>query len=481
MTGQDRSPQEPGAPEPTAPQSSAAGSAGARGDGGDTRRARDFWDEWAWPEDSPVARADDTRPIPLRGGAPNPYQQPHPGPSGPPGGPSGPFPGPPPSSWVGVPPPAREPRPPRRGPTWPLVAAVAAAAALVAGGLGGLVGGWVGERGGLALDRGRAFGATPTPGSGATERPSGSVANIAANALPSVVTIRVHTRGGDGTGSGFVLDRAGHVITNNHVVAEASGGDGIVVQLANGRQLDATLVGRDASYDLAVLDVGRNDLTPLDIGSSGDVVVGDPVIAVGAPLGLESTVTTGIVSALDRPVSAGSGTSRSYINAIQTDAAINPGNSGGPLLDMDGKVVGVNSAIAQLPGSVLSEQSGSIGLGFAIPSDQVRTTAAQLIRTGSAVHPVIGVVLDLGYDGEGVRILGEGESDQEPVTPGGPAAKAGLRPGDVIVGFEGKPVTDADALVVAIRAREVGDTVRLTVRRGGKDVEVTMTLQGSTG
>ncbi len=438
------------------------------------------WDEWSWPGE----RAEDTRPVPVAGGAPVPVgATPAPGPAHAEGtaegtwwrerwsdGSTG--------RWVGAPPPP--PPPARRGPTWGAVIAIAAASALLAGGLGGVVGGFVGERGGLTLGGAGPLGGTPTPGAGATERPRGSVANIAANALPSVVTIRVEGGSGAGTGSGFVLDRQGHVITNNHVVAAASGGGSIAVQLANGRQLDATLVGRDASYDLAVLEVGRKDLTPLRIGASSDVVVGDQVIAVGAPLGLESTVTTGIVSALDRPVSAGSGTSRSYINAIQTDAAINPGNSGGPLLDMSGNVIGVNSAIAQLPGAMLSEQSGSIGLGFAIPSDQVRTTANQLIRTGTAEHPVIGVVLDLQYQGEGVRILGAGESDQEPVAPGGPAERAGLRPGDVIVGFEGRPVTDPDTLVVAIRAREVGEQVSLTVRRGGREIDVRMTLQGSS-
>ena len=190
---------------------------------------------------------------------------------------------------------------------------------------------------------------------------------------------------------------------------------------------------------------------------------------MGAPLGLDSTVTSGIVSALDRPVTPGGGTAddQSFINAIQTDAAINPGNSGGPLLDMRGQVIGVNSAIARAPGSDLSGQSGNIGVGFAIPSDQVSTTAQQLITTGKAVHPVIGVFLDPAYSGEGVRIADEGPDGEPAVNPDGPADEAGLKPGDVVIAFEGKPVSEGDELVVAIRARAVGDKVTLTIRRGG--------------
>ena len=165
------------------------------------------------------------------------------------------------------------------------------------------------------------------------------------------MTIKVDGADGGGTGSGFVLDRDGHIITNNHVVASAATGGTIKVELSNGTEIDATIAGRDGSYDLAVLKTDRTDLVPLVIGSSKDVVVGDQVIAVGAPLGLESSVTSGIVSALNRPVSpGGDGNQQSFINAIQTDAAINPGNSGGPLLDMQGHVIGVNSAIARIPG-----------------------------------------------------------------------------------------------------------------------------------
>jgi putative serine protease PepD len=231
-------------------------------------------------------------------------------------------------------------------------------------------------------------------------------------------------------------------------------------------------VGKDASYDLAVIRIGRTDLTPLTLGRSDQVVVGDQVIAVGAPLGLDQTVTTGIVSALNRPVTPGEGTETSFINAIQTDAAINPGNSGGPLLDMSGQVIGVNSAIARVPGTGGST-GGSIGLGFAIPSDQARRTADQLIATGKATHPIIGVSLDRTFSGDGAQVLDRPDA----VTAGGPAAKAGVRPGDIITAFEGKRIRTPDQLIVSIRSRAVGDTVTLTVLRDGRRTDLQMTLE----
>lgn len=312
----------------------------------------------------------------------------------------------------------------------------------------------------------------PTPGPGVTERPSGSVAAIAAAALPSVVTIEVRGSGGSGIGSGFVIDKQGHILTNNHVVRSAADSGQITVSLLNGKQEKATIIGRDESYDLAVIKVERTDLPVLEFARSADVVVGDPVIAMGAPLGLESTVTTGIVSALNRPVTPGTDDERSFINAIQTDAAINPGNSGGPLLDMAGKVIGVNSAIARAPGTT-GNAGGNIGVGFAIPSDVARRTAEQLIATGKAQHPVIGVKLNRTYDGEGVQVA----SGDDAVTPGGPAALAGIKPGDVILEFDGRVVRSPDALVVAIRAKAVGDGATMKIRRGSDESNVTMTLQ----
>ena len=375
----------------------------------------------------------------------------------------------------GSPPPPRE----RKGPGWGAMLTTATLAAVLAGGLGGVAGGWLGANDHLDFGPTEYSAPAPEPGAGATDRPEGSIANISARALPSVVTIFVDGQGGgQGSGSGWAFDEEGHIVTNNHVIEAAADGGSVVIQTADGQRHDATIVGRDASYDLAVLEVNDVSLRPLPLGSSADVRVGDGVIAMGAPLGLDSTVTAGIISALNRPVTPGGGQSQSFINAIQTDAAINPGNSGGPLLNMDGQVIGVNSAIATMPSIGAGGGSGNIGVGFAIPSDQVRKTVEQLIRTGTAEHPIIGVILDRQYQGEGVKILDEGEADQPSITPEGPADMAGLRPGDVILEFEGRPITNPDELVVAIRARDVGEDVELTVRRGSATLDVTMTLQG---
>ncbi len=351
-----------------------------------------------------------------------------------------------------------------------LMVALAAVVGLLAGLLGGGVGSVLVNRG-VAVVQGQS--AVPAPLPGVTARPDGSIAKIAATALPSVVTVKIRTASASGNGSGFVIDRAGHILTNNHVVSGATGPGEITVEFVDGTSVAARIVGRDSSYDLAVLAVDKTDVTPLEWGRSSDVVVGDGVIAVGAPLGLEATVTSGIVSALNRPVVATGGDDMSFINAIQTDAAINPGNSGGPLLDMSGRVIGINSAIARDPGST-SSSGGSIGVGFAIPSDQAAKTAQQLIATGKAEHPIIGVKLDTQFTGEGARI-----ADPGGVTPGSAADTAGLRDGDVIVRFEGKKVPGSNQLVVAIRAKNVGDTVHLTVERAGAQIDITLTLRAS--
>ena len=317
-------------------------------------------------------------------------------------------------------------------------------------------------------------------GSGEDRTPveEGSVADIAARVLPSVVSIQVEAAGGAGTGSGFVIDPDGLILTNNHVIAGAAEGGDIVVEFASGSQLPAEVVGTEASYDVAVLRVDRAGLTALPFGDSDDVQVGEQVVAVGAPLGLSATVTTGIISALNRPVSAGDAANTAFINAIQTDAAINPGNSGGPLVNMQGEVVGMNSAIAQAPGGRVG---GSIGLGFAIPSNQAGRTAGQLIDTGAATFPVIGVLLDSRYSGEGVKILEAADAEQAdgstPIVPGGAAEEAGIQAGDVVLAFEGRPVTAPDELIVAVRAQEPGDEVTLTVRRGERIFDATLVLQ----
>jgi len=312
-----------------------------------------------------------------------------------------------------------------------------------------------------------------TPAGATTDRAPASVAGVAAAVLPSVVSIEVRGVQGVSTGSGFVYSADGFVLTNNHVVADAAGGSAITVTFSDGSESDGTVVGRTEGYDLAVVKVERSGLVPLTLGDSRGVVVG----AIGAPLGLEGTVTTGIVSALNRPVTAGDQVSTSWINALQTDAAINPGNSGGPLVNLRGEVVGVNSAIAQAPGATGSGV-GSIGLGFAIPANQVRRTAEQLIETGRATRPIIGALLDSRYDGEGVRVVRAEDAPpgEHPVTPGGPADQAGVRAGDVIVAIDGRPVTQEDELLVAIRALAPGDEVVLTLREPGGDRDVTVVL-----
>ncbi|AEG43737.1 S1C family serine protease [Isoptericola variabilis] len=372
----------------------------------------------------------------------------------------------------------REPaaRPPARRPRGGGAALVVAA--LVAGLVGGVVGDRVSDRVDPDRPSDAALPVSGTQGDGAPaapSRPAGSFADIAAGVLPSVVSLEVRREEGVSTGSGFVLRADGYILTNNHVVAGAATRGDITVAFADGSEHPAELVGATADYDLAVVRVEARDLTPLVLGDSDEVVVGDAVLAVGAPLGLESTVTAGIVSALHRPVQAGEAAQTAFIDAIQTDAAINPGNSGGPLLNAAGEVVGINSAIAQPPGSMSA--TGSIGLGFAIPANQARHTAEQLIETGRATYPVIGVLLDSTYRGEGVQVATEAQQGQAPVTPGGPADQAGIRPGDVILAIDGRPVSMSDELIVAIRARQPGDAVTLRVRTGEEERDVRVVLQ----
>lgn len=319
--------------------------------------------------------------------------------------------------------------------------------------------------------------ALPKPAAGATqvERPEGSVAAIAAAALPSVVSIEVRAQQGVATGSGMILKADGYILTNNHVVAEAASGADVTVTFSDGHEQPAELVGATPDYDLAVIRVKEKGLEPLVLGDSDEVVVGDAVLAVGSPLGLEATVTTGIVSALHRPVKAGEAAEAAFIDAIQTDAAINPGNSGGPLVNSAGEVIGINSAIAQGPGTTAA--TGNIGLGFAIPSNQARHTAEQLIETGTATFPIIGVLLDPSYQGEGVQVSQEPQQGTPAVTPDGPADQAGLKPGDVILSIDGRPVSVADELIVAIRAKAPGDPVTLQVRSDGDEREVRVVLE----
>jgi putative serine protease PepD len=324
--------------------------------------------------------------------------------------------------------------------------------ALVAGILGGVLGGDATK--GLISS-----GVNLVSSNSTIERSPDSVAGIAARVLPSVVSIETLTSNGGTTGSGFVIAANGYLLTNNHVVA---GAITIKVVLNDGREFAAKVMGRDGSYDLAVLKINATDLKALQFGDSEKVQVGDPVIAIGSPLGLTGTVTQGIISAKNRPVTAGdNANSTSFISALQTDAAINPGNSGGPLVDATGAVIGVNSAIASL-GSTMGSQSGSIGLGFAIPINQARKTADQLIKNGKATYPVIGVAVDMNYNSGGALIANKATA----ILPGGPAAKAGLRAGDLITAIDGLRINTPEELIVEIRTHNVGDEVTVTYTRG---------------
>jgi putative serine protease PepD len=335
--------------------------------------------------------------------------------------------------------------------------------ALVAGGLGSVIG------------RGSAtnIGANLVQTSSSVERAPDSIAALAARVIPAVVSISVKGSGGSGTGSGFFLDSDGFILTNNHVVESAARTGTITVELSDGKKYRAKLIGRDGPYDLAVLKIEVVGAPTLQLGDSDAAQVGDAVIAIGSPLGLSGTVTSGIISSKNRAVTTGNGSGESsFINALQTDAAINPGNSGGPLVDATGAVIGVNSAIATLG---FSSQAGSIGLGFAIPINQAKKTTEQLIRTGSATYPVMGISVDTRYTGTGALITSEGVG----ITPGGPAAKAGLQAGDVIIEFNGSEVDNSDELIVMIRSKNVGDKVKIKYKRGNLTKEITVTLAAS--
>ncbi|WP_436791027.1 trypsin-like peptidase domain-containing protein [Yinghuangia sp. YIM S10712] len=375
-----------------------------------------------------------------------------------------------------------EPEPPQAPMRWTWRAAVGLAClALAAGALGGGVAAW-------SVDRENKGVTLKQPSSSEPDRPRDSVAGLAATTLPGVVYIHASKGGEQATGTGFVLDTQGYILTNNHVVAGAADGGSITVVFNGGEQIQARIVGRDAGYDLAVIRVENvKGLVPLPLGDSDAAQVGDPVIAIGAPYNLEGTVTAGIISAKERAVSAGgSGEEASYISALQTDAPINPGNSGGPLIDASGRVIGVNSAIraADDGGSADpfgSGTAGSIGLGFAIPINQAKRVTQQLIDDGKAVHPVAGVTLDTRYEGVGARVADRENEGQAPVRSGGPADRAGVRPGDIITAIDGKKVADANELIVAVRSRAPGETVELTIQRGGGELTVPLTLEAETG
>ena len=341
--------------------------------------------------------------------------------------------------------------------------ALAVVIALIAGAIGAVIGR------GSSSD----IGANLVDTKNIVERAPDSIAALAARVIPAVVSISVKASSGSDTGSGFFLDSNGYILTNNHVVRSAATIGTITVELSNGKKYPAKLIGRDASYDLAVLKIDVTSAPTLQLGNSDNVLVGDAVIAIGSPLGLSGTVTSGIISSKNRAVTTGDGAGESsFINALQTDAAINPGNSGGPLVDATGAVIGVNSAIATLG---YGSQSGSIGLGFAIPINQAKKTADQLIKNGSATYPIMGISVDTRFTGTGALI----SSETNGITPGGPASKAGLKVGDVITKIDGKAIENSDELIVAIRSKNIGDRVKIEYKRNNVTRETTVTLAGS--
>ncbi len=338
--------------------------------------------------------------------------------------------------------------------------------ALVAGLLGGGVGYLLTKRTDGLLTKGDVtLGRTGTP----ANRPPGSVADIAARVGPSVVSIAVTTANEYAVGSGVVIDANGYVLTNNHVVSAAQSDGTIVVTVSNEATARAKIVGLDPVSDLAVLKVPTQNLTVAALGDSDKLAVGDPVVAIGSPLGLQGTVTTGIVSALDRAVHVPgeNGESDAYLDAIQTDAAINPGNSGGALVGADGAVVGINSAAAV---GTVTGGTVPLGIGYAIPINYARDIAQQLIRTGKAVHASLGAQGRTATDGRHVGAY------LVQVAPGGPADKAGLANGDVVVVADGKPIVSYDQLVVIVQRHKPGEKLDLTYFHEAAQKTATVTL-----
>ncbi len=390
----------------------------------------------------------------------------------------------PPLNAAATAPPAPDSRPTRRSRTG-LILLVAALLAALVGTAAGYGGARLAQTGAPALTPSNPTSSTAPAAPPTSTDPQRSpvpaapsqidTVQVAASALPSTVMIRIGSDGSGATGSGFVLDADGHIMTNNHVVAGAADGGRITVVFSDGARVGAELVGRSPSYDLAVIKLsGSHPLTPLPVGDSDDVAVGEPVVAIGSPLALASTVTLGIVSAKNRPVvvnsDGGADSPSAYINGIQTDAAINPGNSGGPLVDAAARVIGVNSAILTLGQS--RDTSGNIGLGFAIPINQAMEIGKLLIEDGKATYPVIGVNIGQA-DPDGVRL--------SQVDKDGPAQKAGLQVDDVVTAIDDQPVTSAEELIVAVRTHRPGDRITLTYERGGQQSTAEVTLGSREG
>jgi len=353
---------------------------------------------------------------------------------------------------------------PRRGPG-KLVAGVAVLALLVGGGAGAAGGYLTAQNAGggssyNALDQ-------PAPAQQTTSAQPGSVESVAQKLSPSVVELQVTGRGAQGEGSGFVLSTDGYVLTNNHVVEVAARGGLIQAVFQDGTKAPAKIIGRDPTTDVAVVKVdGAKNLVPVDLGNSDNLNVGQSVVAIGSPFELAGTVTSGIVSSLHRPVRAGGsqGDQATVMSAIQTDAAINPGNSGGPLANLQGQVIGINSAIYSPQSSTGQSEATNAGIGFAIPINQARRTAQEIIDTGVATQTFIGANVSDARDG-GALIAG--------VQDGSPAQQAGLKENDVVTKVDDLVISDADGLVAAVRTRAPGSKSTFTLA-DGRTVEVTL-------
>ena len=309
--------------------------------------------------------------------------------------------------------------------------------------------------------------------------PAGSIKNIVAKVSPSVVTVNVKTATGGDTGSGSIIQSTAsysYILTNNHVIDAAMNGAGTVkVEFNNGDEVAATIVGRDMNYDLAVLKINQGNLTPISIGDSSAVSIGDSAIAFGSPLGLSNTVTSGIISALNRPVTTQqSGGVNSYVDAIQTDASINPGNSGGPLTDALGNLIGVNSAIASTGSSTLGAQSGNIGIGFAIPINEAKRVYNEIINspTHQSTRPFLGVTFDNAYTGNGAKILS--------LVAGEAAQKAGIPAGAIVNEIDGVKIPDQVTAIVRIRASVPGATIKIKATLPDGSIKTYSVVLGST-
>ncbi|OXM65365.1 S1C family serine protease [Amycolatopsis vastitatis] len=360
---------------------------------------------------------------------------------------------------------AAPPQPKRSG--GKLLAGVALVALLVGGVAGGTVGYLTGGTSGPASNALNA----PKPAQQTGNAPAGTVEAVAQKLSPSVVELQVSGQQGAGEGSGFVLSTDGYILTNNHVVEVAANGGQIQAVFQDGKKAAAKVVGRDPTTDIAVVKVsGVGNLTPVELGRSDDLRVGQSVVAIGSPFELAGTVTSGIVSSLHRPVRAGgsTGDQTTVMDAVQTDAAINPGNSGGPLANMAGQVIGINSAIyspqSASGGGQGGSEGGNVGIGFAIPIDQARRTADTIIKTGQAVQTFIGAQ---------VKDAPQGGAELGAISPGSPAEKAGLKAGDVVVKIDDRTIDKADTLVAAVRTRAPDEKATFTLA-DGRTVEVTL-------